>query len=203
MPRISDAKEKLMSAARDLIWERSYGATSVDEICAKADVRKGSFYHFFKSKSDLEIAALEADWQTKRAAYNEMFSPTVPPLERLANFFQFAFEKQAAIQKERGAILGCPFCAVGMETCTSDEGIRGKVQEITSRLAKYFESAIRDAHAEGLIVAPDAQAKAKQLYAYFQGTLAQARIDNCLESIRGLKAGAFELLRAPLPTSAV
>jgi TetR/AcrR family transcriptional repressor of nem operon len=202
MPRISDAKEKVMSAARDLIWERSYGATSVDDICAKADVRKGSFYHFFKSKSDLAIAALEADWQGKKASYNEVFSPTVPPLERLANFFDLAFQKQAALQKERGAILGCPFCCVGTEVSLNDEAIREKVQEITGRLAKYFESAIRDAHAEKAINAPDARAKAKQLYAYFQGTLAQARIDNCLESVRGLKAGAFELLRAPLPASA-
>ncbi|HSH94300.1 MAG TPA: helix-turn-helix domain-containing protein, partial [Roseimicrobium sp.] len=53
MPRISDAKQRLMDAAQNLIWERSYGATSVDDICAKADVRKGSFYHFFRSKSEL------------------------------------------------------------------------------------------------------------------------------------------------------
>ena len=103
MPRISDAKEKLMSAARDLIWERSYGATSVDEICAKADVRKGSFYHFFKSKSDLEIAALEADWQMKKAVYNEIFSPTVPPLDRLAKFFEFRSARSLSKLRARGA----------------------------------------------------------------------------------------------------
>src|SRR6187200_805139 len=94
MPRITDAKQRLMDAAQSLIWESSYGATSVDDICAKADVRKGSFYHFFKSKSDLEIAALEADWQAKRARYNEMFSATVPPLERLEQFFAFVCERQ-------------------------------------------------------------------------------------------------------------
>jgi TetR/AcrR family transcriptional repressor of nem operon len=194
MPRVSDAKEKLMEAARSLIWESSYGATSVDDICAKADVRKGSFYHFFKSKSDLEIAALEADWQEKKVQYNAMFSPTVPPLQRLADFFDAAYAKQAALQKERGAVLGCPFCCVGSEVGLQEEGIRDKVQEILGRLPKYFESAIRDAHAAGAIQAPDAQAKAKLLYAYFQGTLAQARIENNLELIRGLKAGAFELL---------
>src|SRR4051812_1175076 len=106
MPRVSDAKEKLMDAAQSLIWESSYGATSVDDICAKADVRKGSFYHFFKSKSELEVAALEADWQKKKAVYNEIFSPTVAPLERLAGFFDFAYRKQAALKEERGAVLG-------------------------------------------------------------------------------------------------
>jgi AcrR family transcriptional regulator len=37
----------------DLIWENSNGATSVDAICQRAVVRKGSFYYFFKSKSQL------------------------------------------------------------------------------------------------------------------------------------------------------
>src|SRR3954462_8565574 len=115
MPRVSDAKERLMDAAQSLIWESSYGATSVDDICAKADVRKGSFYHFFKSKSDLEIAAREADWQFKKGRYNEIFSPTVAPLQRLEGFFDFAYHRQAEIQKRTGAVLGCPYCAVGSE----------------------------------------------------------------------------------------
>ncbi len=57
MPRISDAKPRLMDAARTLIWENSYGSTSVDAICLKAGVRKGSFYHFFESKSALATEA--------------------------------------------------------------------------------------------------------------------------------------------------
>ena len=68
MPRVSDAKEKLTEAALGLIWTSGYGATSVDDICAKADVRKGSFYHFFKSKADLEVAALEFRWQHAQLA---------------------------------------------------------------------------------------------------------------------------------------
>src|SRR4029077_16370518 len=65
MPRKSDAKERLMNAAMDLIWEHSYGSTSVDAICEKAGAKKGSFYYFFESKSDLAVAALESDWQRK------------------------------------------------------------------------------------------------------------------------------------------
>ena len=48
MARPSQAKENLIKAATDLIWEHSYGSTSVDDICARAEVRKGSFYHFFE-----------------------------------------------------------------------------------------------------------------------------------------------------------
>jgi TetR/AcrR family transcriptional repressor of nem operon len=54
-------KERLTEAAMDLIWENSYGATSVDAICERAGAKKGSFYYFFKSKSELAAAALEGD----------------------------------------------------------------------------------------------------------------------------------------------
>ena len=57
MGRTSDAKEKLLRVAFDLIWEQSYGAVSVDDICERANVKKGSFYYFFPSKSDLAVAA--------------------------------------------------------------------------------------------------------------------------------------------------
>jgi TetR/AcrR family transcriptional regulator, transcriptional repressor for nem operon len=194
MPRISDAKQRLMDAAQNLIWERSYGATSVDDICAKADVRKGSFYHFFRSKSELEIAALEADWQYKKARYNDIFSPTVPPLQRIEGFFDFSYERQSQFQQKLGNVLGCPYCTVGSEIGTQDEGIRNKVQEIFANVLKYLESAIRDAHAQGLIRAPDAASKAKLLFAYFHGSMSQARIENDLEIVRGMKAGALELL---------
>jgi TetR/AcrR family transcriptional repressor of nem operon len=202
MPRVSEAKEKLMVAAQSLIWESSYGATSVDDICAKADVRKGSFYHFFKSKSDLAITALEADWQAKKARNNDIFSPTVPPLQRLEDYFALVCERQGELQKEHGSVLGCPYCSLGSEVSLQDEAIREKVQEILGRMVKYFESAIRDAHAQGLIHAPDAKAKAKLIFAYFQGTMTQARIENNLEPLCGLYAGALELLGAGQTVSA-
>src|SRR5689334_22133974 len=86
MPRVSDMKERLMDAAMDLLWQNSYGATSVDSICERAGAKKGSFYYFFKSKSELAAAALVADWNKKRKEMDSIFSPTAPPLERLDRY---------------------------------------------------------------------------------------------------------------------
>src|SRR5438132_2927231 len=196
MPRVSDMKERLMDAAIDLIWHNSYGATSVDAICERADVRKGSFYYFFKSKSELAAAALEADWKKRKVAMDSIFSPTVPPLERLERYFDFVHDRLAELQKKCGAVLGCPLFALGSEVSTQDEVLRDKVHEILNRKVKYFETAIRDAHAQGLIVAPDAKAKAKALFACFQGTLTQARIQNNVELLRDFKEVAMDVLGA-------
>jgi TetR/AcrR family transcriptional regulator, transcriptional repressor for nem operon len=203
MPRTSTARERLTDAVLRMIWANSYGATSVDAICEKARVKKGSFYYFFKSKSDLAVAALDADWKKHQLQLDAMFSPTVPPLERLERYFEFTYERLVEIKKECGAVLGCPLYTLGSEICTQDTALRNKIQEILDRKATYFESAIRDAHAQGLIEAPDAKAKAKTLFMFIQGALTQARIQNNVEVLRDVYPNALDLLGATkLPSAA-
>jgi len=194
MPRVSDMKERLLDAAMDLIWENSYGATSVDAICDRAGAKKGSFYYFFKSKSELAAAALEDCWNKKRAEMDSIFSPTVPPLERFDRYFDFVHDRLAEVQKKCGSILGCPFVSVGSEVSTQDQIVRETIDRIMDRKVNYFVSAVRDAAAEGLIDAPDPVAKARALFSCYQGTMAQARIQNDIELLRGFKEVAMEVL---------
>jgi TetR/AcrR family transcriptional repressor of nem operon len=187
-------KERLLDAAMDLIWENSYGATSVDAICDRAGAKKGSFYYFFKSKSELAAAALEDCWNKKRAEMDSIFSPTVPPLERFDRYFDFVHERLAEVQKKCGSILGCPFISVGSEVSTQDQIVRETIDRIMDRKVNYFVSAVRDAAAEGLIDAPDPVAKARALFSCYQGMMAQARIQNDIELLRGFKEVAMEVL---------
>ena len=194
MPRVSDMKERLTDAAMDLIWENSYGSTSVDAICDRAGAKKGSFYYFFKSKSELAAAALEADWNKKRAEMDAIFSPTIPPLERLERYFDFVHDRLAAMQKKCGSILGCPFMSVGSEVSTQDQLVRQAIDRIMDQKVNYFISAVRDAAADGLINTRDPEAKARALFACYQGTLAQARIQDDVELLRGFKRVALDVL---------
>jgi TetR/AcrR family transcriptional repressor of nem operon len=187
-------KERLTDAALDLIWENSYGATSVDAICERAGAKKGSFYYFFKSKSELTAAALEAEWNKRKADMDSLFSPTIPPLERFDRYFDYVHDRLSELQKACGSILGCPLLTIGSEVGTQDQGVRQTVDRIWDRNIKYFESAIRDADAQGLIEAPDPEAKAKMLFACYHGTLTQARIQNDVELLRDFKQMAMDVL---------
>jgi TetR/AcrR family transcriptional regulator, transcriptional repressor for nem operon len=194
MPRVSDMKDRLMDAAMDLMWQNSYGAASVDAICERAGAKKGSFYYFFKSKSELAAAALEADWKKKRVEMDSIFSPTVPPLERFDRYFDFVYDRLADVQKKCGSILGCPFMSVGSEVSTQDQIVREAIDRIMDRKLQFFVSAVRDAAAQGLIVSRDPEAKAKALFACYQGTVAQARIQNDLDLLRQFKQTARDVL---------
>jgi len=187
-------KERLMAAAMDLMWQNSYGAASVDAICERAGAKKGSFYHFFKSKSQLAATALEADWSKKKAEMDAIFSPTVPPLDRFDRYFDFVCDRLMEVRERCGAILGCPFVSVGSEVSTQDQVVREAIDRIMDRKLTYFISAVRDAAAQGLIDAPDPESKARALFACYQGTIAQARIQNDIELLRQFKHVARDVL---------
>ncbi len=187
-------KERLMDAALDLMWQNNYGAASVDAICERAEAKKGSFYYFFKSKSELAAAALEADWNKKKAEMDTIFSPTVPPLERFDRYFDFVQQRLAGLKEKCGSILGCPFVSVGSEVSTQDQIVRKTIDQIMDRKLQYFVSAVRDAAAQGLIEARDPVAKARALFSCYQGTMAQVRIQNDLELLGDFKDVAKDVL---------
>jgi TetR/AcrR family transcriptional regulator, transcriptional repressor for nem operon len=194
MGRVSDAREKLMSAILDLIWAGSYGNTTIDQICDRAGVKKGSFYYFFDSKADLAAAAFDANWQIRRKELDSIFSATVPPLERLQKYCDFSYRFQSEIKARFGMVLGCPLFALGAEVCTQEDLLRKKIQEILEYKRKYLESAVRDAHAEGVVYAPDPASKARMILAYYEGLLTQARIQNDVEGLRDTARGIFDML---------
>jgi TetR/AcrR family transcriptional repressor of nem operon len=204
MGRVSGGKEKLMGAVLDLIWIGSYGSTTIDDICERAGVKKGSFYYFFDSKAALATVALDAEFQKRRPEMDALFSPTIPPLERIRGYCGFVYRKQAEIKRTHGFALGCPLFTLGAEVSTREQILRAKIQEILEHHGRYFESAIREAHAAGLIDAPDPAAKARILRAYFEGLLTQARIQNDVEVLREMSRGIFGILglqqSEPIPT---
>src|SRR5881397_1828503 len=127
MGRVSDAKPRLMQAVRELIWTGSYGTTTIDQICEKACVKKGSFYYFFDSKADLAVVAIDEEWQHRRGELDSLFSPTVPPLERLRKYCEYGYKMQAEIKGKCGSVLGCPLFSLGSEVSTQEDRLQKKV----------------------------------------------------------------------------
>jgi TetR/AcrR family transcriptional regulator, transcriptional repressor for nem operon len=192
--RESDTKQKLLSTALTLIWENSYGSVSVDDICNRAGVNKGSFYYAFKSKSDLAAAAFEDHWNQKRSLMDEIFSSQVPPLERLERYCDRVVQDQVDKYELVGKICGCPFASIGSELSTLDEQIRKKAHELSERTMKYLASTLRDAASEGLLHAEDPVELARQVYCYSGGLIMQAKIENNPDVLKCLKQGVFRLL---------
>ena len=75
-----DSKTRLLEATLKVVRAKGYAATRVDDICAEAGLTKGGFFHHFKSKDDLGVAAASlwgarADALFAEAGYHDLADP--------------------------------------------------------------------------------------------------------------------------------
>jgi TetR/AcrR family transcriptional repressor of nem operon len=185
-----------MDAAHELIWSYSYGAVTIEAICERARVKKGSFYYFFDSKSDLAVAAIDAWWVERKALAGEIFRPEVPPVERICRYLDFVAQRQLRAYAETGQILGCPIFTLASEICTQDERLKNLVQEILITGARLFEEAVRDGQASGEIEGTNFALKGRLLWGFYEGTLSRARIENNPDLLHNLISDALDLIGA-------
>ncbi len=196
MKKPSDTKEKLLQVGFDLIWDSSYGSVSVDDICKRAGINKGSFYYFFPSKADLVVAAYEEHWQLKRPKMERIFAAQVPPLERIHQWCELIYEGQREKAEKYGHVCGCPFASVGSETATFDEKIRAKSEFLMHTSRKYVERALADAITEGSVTVKDPAATSLTLQSLLLGMLLEARVQNDLKVLDHMESTILEIIGA-------
>ena len=167
MGRTSDAKERLIKSAIELIHARKYASVGVNELCENAGVKKGSFYHFSPSKIDLTSAALDevANWY-RRDIYEPAFAKDLPPLARIQRYFQLIYEYHVSLTEAAGRMAGCHFGNLAVEMSTQDEVIREKVKAMFESGVATFEEVLREAVAAGDLPAIDISLAAHALQAY-------------------------------------
>jgi TetR/AcrR family transcriptional repressor of nem operon len=85
-----ESKAKLLDATVQVVRAKGYAATTVDDICHKAGVTKGSFFHHFKSKDELALAAA-AHWgdYDRRSFAAAPYRKLQDPLDRLLGYLDF------------------------------------------------------------------------------------------------------------------
>jgi TetR/AcrR family transcriptional repressor of nem operon len=84
------ARTKILGSALAVIRAKGYAATSVDDLCAAAGVTKGAFFHHFKSKEDLAVAAADFWSETTSALFaSAPYHAHRDPLQRVLAYIDF------------------------------------------------------------------------------------------------------------------
>lgn len=189
-----DSRERLLEAASALMWERSFQATGVDELCQRAQAKKGSFYHHFESKTDLAIAAIEHSWQlVQHQIFGPVFSTDESGLTQICNLVERVSEFQVQAAREHGGVLGCPFGNLGQEMARQDERIRMTLHNILLGHCKFFEEALDRAQRKGEIPPGNNKAKAENIFALLEGAMILAKVANDPQIFRRMANAALSL----------
>src|SRR6516225_5807469 len=94
----SDARTRLLDTAMHVIRAQGYTASTVDDVCRAAGLTKGAFFHHFKSKEDLAVAAAAHFSQmAERLFGGAPYRALADPLDRFLAYIDF-----------RGAIIDGP-----------------------------------------------------------------------------------------------
>ncbi len=196
MGRTSEARERLLDAACELMRGRGYGAIGVAEICERADVRKGSFYHFFDSKQTLTVEALRAAWADEGVLWRSILGADGAPFERLDQLFQAQADAQHRSKREVGAVRGCLYGNLTLELGSQDETVRACLKEIFDEQVALIHKLLLDASSSGDLAPERATPQyARAVLAQVEGMVLFAKLDNDPAVLDGLWPQISGLLR--------
>lgn len=196
MGRTSDAREKILGAARTLIEGRGYSALGVAEICKTAGVPKGSFYYFFESKEALALAVVDEHWAGQRGDWTRILGGDGEPLGRLRQLFEETEAGQRAVQQGCGTVSGCLFGNLTLELSNQTEAVRTRLQEIFDAQVDMVEAVVAEARDRGDADVTDPHGAARAVVAQLEGQVMFAKLYNSTERLSPLWQNCLALLGA-------
>jgi TetR/AcrR family transcriptional regulator, transcriptional repressor for nem operon len=197
-----ESKRRILDAALQVIRTKGYEAATIEDVCRAAGLTKGSFFHHFKGKEDLALAAADhfaafADALFARAPFRSLSDP----LDRVLGYVDFRRE----ILRGRLPDFTCLLGTMVQETFESHPAIRGACDTHISAHAATVALDIAEAK---LRYVPEATWSAESLglftQAVIQGSfiLAKAKdgpevADECLVHLRRYLELLFHQERDP------
>jgi len=170
----SATKLKLLEAAQRLMLAKGFTATSVEEICAAAELTKGSFFHYFRSKEELGKAVLDYFMASMfQSLRDSPFFQSSDPRQRIYGYIEFMIEVSRDPERSSGCLLG-NFAQVLSDT---HPDIRALCAHHFSWWAGILKHELDEAVA-GLAPrksAVDTQVLAEHFIALFEGSLTLAK----------------------------
>jgi len=145
-----DSRRKLLDAALSVIRAKGYQATRIEDLCAAAGLTKGSFFHHFRSKEELALAAAGhfatmADGIFANAPYQELADPR----DRVLGYVDFRRSILVGDLPDYTCLLG----TMVQEVYDTHPDIRAACDE---HIRAHAHTVARDLAAAKALYAPDA-----------------------------------------------
>jgi len=170
-------RQRIIDAASQLFIEGAFYNADVVEICRLAGVNKGTLYHFFNSKSDVLIAAIEDRTDALVARFKDVAKTNADPLTRLHGFFKLAKQYSIECRHKKGSCPGCLLGTLSTEHSGTELAVRQTLQDAMRRLLDIVEDTIED-YCKAHNSSADTRKAAFALLSMLQGAHLMARLND-------------------------
>jgi TetR/AcrR family transcriptional regulator, transcriptional repressor for nem operon len=171
VPR-GEARQRLLSAATDLIRRQGFSATSVDDLCAAAGVTKGAFFHHFASKEALGVAVVEHWTETTGAMFAAHdYNDRPDPLDRVLSYLDLRRSLLAMPIPEFSCVAGTTV----QETYQTYPAIRAAAGESVRSGMAHVQAHLTAALAAHPVPGVSAESLAMQFQVAVQGGIVVAK----------------------------
>jgi len=143
-----NTREILLEAGKKSFLEKGYNNSGIETILHAAGVPKGSFYYYFRNKEDFGLKVLDQF----ALCYDQHLDRTlgdnsVPPLNRLRNYFESVFGKLESDQCRKGCLVG----NLSQEMADQSEAFRARLEEIFESWVDRYAKCLQEAQQVGQI----------------------------------------------------
>ena len=202
--RAHASRTRVLDAALQVVRAKGYAATTVDDVCAAAGLTKGSFFHHFKSKEAMTLAAIE-HWNDVTGALfaQAPYRRLADPRDRVLAYI----DMRKAILRGAAAEFSCLLGTLVQETFDTHPSIRDACND---GIARHARTVADDIGAAKALYAPQATWDPLVLAFFTQATLqgafvlakaqGSARIaGECIDHLRQHVANLLGADAAPAP----
>lgn len=165
-----DAQERLISAGRQLMLERGYAGTGINDICVEAGVSKGAFYHSFPTKEALAIAALDSFYRRGVEELSSIDVSAAAPADRLPLFVE-RLAGRASVLWKHGCLIGGLASEMALASDELQRHVARQFDELAAIVARVAEPYVQALGLPGI----SATSVAEDLLAFIEGIIVLSR----------------------------
>ncbi|MEO7159402.1 MAG: TetR/AcrR family transcriptional regulator [Polaromonas sp.] len=194
-----DVKQHILDTARSIILGKGFSAVGLNEILSTAQVPKGSFYHYFKSKESFGEALVDSYVADYLAQVDNLLQDDgAPAAARLMRYWHSWMSPADSDTAE----CNCLVVKLSGEVSDMSEAMRAALLRGTNLIIERLGDCIQEGLADGSLAGDfNAQHTALTLYELWLGAALLTKVRRERSALEAAMAATLSLLKLPQPVT--
>ncbi len=185
-------KDRILEAGAEIIHQKGYNHTGIQEILNAANVPKGSFYNYFKNKEDFGLQIIDRfQCHFDQMAKDILEGTSIAPLKRIDLFLRTSMDHFQSTDYTGG----CPIGNLAQEMGDLSSAFRKKLSEAMEAMAEVYSRVLAKAQRAGQIPEHlDVNATAYFIVAGWHGAIIQMKLVRDLAPLENHRKFIFDYI---------